>query len=392
MADQEVRLRLDPTTFDGQRFREALGHYPTGVVVITAIADDDTPIGMVIGSFTSVSLDPPLVAFLPMTSSWAFARMRTADSFCVNVLGADQEDLCRVFASRETDKFSGLNWQRSPGGAPILPNVVAWIECRYADIIEAGDHYIVLGAVTAMDIPRPALPLLFFQGGYGRFSPASLMALGEPATFEAVRLAERIRADVEALADQIGVNCSVVADIGDEMVFVSTSDGGEGLGFITVGARLPLMAPVGAAFFVDRPAAEVDAWIARSALPAEGLRESALADIAVVTDRGFSVALREGRTDTGAFERAVAAYTGGRALPAEERRLRQELAGMLHTTEPDIDPHRHYEIHSVTVPIPHRTGEPRVALRLAHLPPQVTGTQVLDWVRRVQRIAATARP
>ncbi len=378
------------TTFDAQRFREALGHYPTGVVVITAIDSQDQPLGMVIGSFTSVSLDPPLVAYLPMKTSAAFARMRTASCFCVNVLGADQEELCRVFASRDVDKFAGVRWQPSPGGAPILPDVVAWIECEYADIIEAGDHYFVLGAVTAMDIPRPALPLLFFQGGYGRFSPASLMALGEPATFEAIRLAERVRIDIEELANDIAVDCSVIADIGNEVVFVSNAQGSDDLGFITVGARMPLIAPLGAAFFVDRPEEDVDAWVARSALPPDGLRERVLADVATVKERGFSVALREGRPDTGAFERAVAAYTGGRALPAQERRLRQELAVMLDTSEPDIDPAQMYELHSITVPVPRREGVPAVALRLSHLPPRVTGEQVLDWAGRVRAIAHRA--
>lgn len=381
---------MNTLAFDPRRFREALGHYPTGVVVVTATAADGEPLGMVIGSFTSVSLDPPLVAFLPMKNSGTFERMRTAQHFCVNVLGADQEDLCRDFASRGADKFTDVDWSPSPHGAPILPDVVAWIECAYADTIEAGDHYIVLGAVTAMDTPRPSLPLLFFQGGYGRFSPASLMAIGEPATFEAVRLAERVRADLEELASDIGVDCSVIADIGDEVVFVANAGGSREPGFITVGARMPLMAPLGAAFFVDRPDRDVEAWITRSIVPAEGLRDSALADVATVERRGFSVALMAGRPDTLAFEQAVAAYTGGRALPAEERRLRQVLAGMLDTVEPDIEAGQSYQVHSITVPIPPRPDTPRVALRLSHLPQPLSGSQILEWVTRLRAIAAQA--
>lgn len=381
---------MNTMAFDPRRFREALGHYPTGVVVVTAAPLDEQPVGMVIGSFTSVSLDPPLVAFLPTKTSGAFARMRTAQHFCVNVLGADQEDLCRDVATGGPDKFTDVAWYPSPHGAPILPDVVAWIECEFAETIEAGDHYIVLGAVTAMDTPRPSLPLLFFQGGYGRFSPASLMAIGEPATFEAVRLAERVRADLEELASDIGVDCSVIADIGDEVVFVANAGGSKDPGFITVGARMPLMAPLGAAFFVDRPSPDVEAWIARSVVPVEGLRESALADVATVEKRGFSVALRAGRPDTLAFEQAVAAYTGGRALPAEERRLRQVLAEMLHTVEPDIAADQSYGVHSVTVPFPPRQDIPRVALRLSHLPQPVSGALLLDWVARLQGIAARA--
>lgn len=378
------------TEFDARRFREALGHYPTGVVVITGLDEGDEPHGMVIGSFTSVSLDPPLVAYLPMKSSGAFARLRTGTHFCVNVLAADQEETCRVFASREADKFAMVDWRPAPGGAPILPDVVAWIECTYADVIEAGDHFIVLGAVTAMDIPRPAPPLLFFQGGYGKFSPASLMALGEPAMFEALRLAERIRADVEELAADLGVDCSVIADLGGEVVFVSHAQGSGDLGFLTVGARMPLMAPMGAAFFVDRAPQDVDAWLARSALPADELRAGCAEDIATVKERGFSVALREGRPDTHAFEQAVASYTGGRMLPAQERQLRSELAALLVTSEPDIEPEGTYDLHSLTVPVPPQDGIPRVALRLSHLPPRASGAQVLQWAERVKTLAARA--
>ena len=80
--------------FSASEFRETLGHYPTGVAVVTAVAGDGGPAGMVVGSFTSVSLDPPLVAFLPTKDSGSWARLATADRFCVNVLAADQEDLC----------------------------------------------------------------------------------------------------------------------------------------------------------------------------------------------------------------------------------------------------------------------------------------------------------
>lgn len=382
---------MSATEFDAQRFREALGHYPTGVAVITGIGEDGEPAGMVVGSFTSVSLEPPLVGFLPMKSSGSFARMRTGTRFAVNVLGADQEELCNLFASRAPDKFAGVDWRPSPCGAPLLPDVVAWIECEYADIVDAGDHYFVLGAVTAMDIPRPALPLLFFQGGYGRFSPASLMALGEPSVFGAVRLAERIRTGLETVAAEFRADCSVIADVSGEVVFVSNAQGSADLGFITVGARIPLLAPFGAAFFVDRDQTDVDAWIARAPLPDDDLRAGCLADLDTIRRRGFSVALRSrARADTHTFERAVAAYTGGRALPAQERQLRRELSAMLATSEPEIEPADSYDVHSITVPITPTPGQPRVALRLSHLPRPATGVQVLSWAQRLLALAAEA--
>ena len=89
-------------------YRTVLGHFPTGVAAITSIGADGAPVGMTIGSFVSVSLDPPLVAFLPDKGSSTFPKIREAGFFCVNVLGADQEHVCRAFAARGTDKFAGL--------------------------------------------------------------------------------------------------------------------------------------------------------------------------------------------------------------------------------------------------------------------------------------------
>ena len=124
---------------DHMRFREVLGHYPTGVVLVTAVVDGE-PVGMIVGSFTSVSLDPPLVAYLPMTTSATFDRIRQSSVFCVNVLSSEQEPLCRKMASRADDKWAGVEWSASPQGAPIISGAVAWLECSVQSITEAGDH------------------------------------------------------------------------------------------------------------------------------------------------------------------------------------------------------------------------------------------------------------
>lgn len=158
------------TDIDARLYRDVLGNYPTGVVVITAIDIDGNPAGMAVGSFTSVSLDPPLVAFLPDKSSTSFPKIRTASSFCVNVLAADQEDLCRGFAMRGGDKFAGIDWKPTSSGAPRLEGVAAWIDCDFVSIAEAGDHYIVLGRVLELEAPGAGLPLVFFRGTYGHFS------------------------------------------------------------------------------------------------------------------------------------------------------------------------------------------------------------------------------
>lgn len=157
-------------SFDSATFRRVLGHYPTGVCAVTAVEADGAPIGMVVGSFTSVSLDPPLVAFFPAKSSGSWPRIAAVGKFCVNVLASDQQPLSRQIASPGPDKFAGIAHRVSANGSPILDDVVAWIDCTLDAVHEAGDHYIVLGRVVALEVDRPCSPLLFFQSNYGEFS------------------------------------------------------------------------------------------------------------------------------------------------------------------------------------------------------------------------------
>jgi len=143
-----------------------LGHFPTGVVIVTAV-DDGTPVGMAIGSFTSVSLDPPLIAILPAKASASWPSIAAAGAFCVNVLNAAQEALCRTFATTGADKFAGVPWQPSPSGAPVLAGALAWIDCALEQLVEAGDHYSALGRVRSLDVSadQATEPLVFFKAG-----------------------------------------------------------------------------------------------------------------------------------------------------------------------------------------------------------------------------------
>ncbi len=156
--------------FDSATFRRVLGHYPTGVCIVTAMEDGGAPVGMAVGSFTSVSLDPPLVAFFPDKRSTTWPRIERAGKFCVNVLAADQLEVCRRFSMSGADKFAGITHRLSTNGSPILDGVVAWIDCDLHATHEAGDHVIVLGEVKELEVGTPGGPLLFLRGGYGEFS------------------------------------------------------------------------------------------------------------------------------------------------------------------------------------------------------------------------------
>lgn len=162
-----VITRIEPSVY-----REVMAHYPTGVAIVTAFdsGSDDEPIGMVVGTFSAVSMDPPLVSFMPQRSSGTYARLSGAPAYCINVIAADQLDLCRAIAGGGEDKFAQIAWHRTEYGAPQLDDAVAHVHCRPIEQIEAGDHYIVLCAVDAMEVTRPAGPLLFFKGEYGEFA------------------------------------------------------------------------------------------------------------------------------------------------------------------------------------------------------------------------------
>ncbi|HEY5422470.1 MAG TPA: flavin reductase family protein [Ilumatobacteraceae bacterium] len=160
-------------SIDPSKYRLVLGHFPTGVTVVTAMVDGE-PVGFTIGSFTSVSLDPPLVGFLPMTTSERWLRMASAGSFCVNVLGVNHGDLCWQFAKSSIEEpFEGVSWSPSlVTGSPVLDGAIAWMDCTTADVVDAGDHYFVMGLVVAMDHADPdtqPAPLLFFRGQLGGF-------------------------------------------------------------------------------------------------------------------------------------------------------------------------------------------------------------------------------
>jgi len=158
--------------FDQRLFRDVMGHYPTGVTIVTGVHPAGEQLAMVVGTFASVSLEPALVSFSPMKTSRTFQQLAECDSMCINVLTGHQEHIGRTIAGRKADKFEGLDWHPSPSGAPVLADSLAWIDVRLARTVEAGDHWIALCEVIDLAITNPQAPLIFFQGGYGRFAVA----------------------------------------------------------------------------------------------------------------------------------------------------------------------------------------------------------------------------
>lgn len=154
-------------------FRNVLGNFASGVTIITAPPgeDEDGPAGFACQSFASLSLDPPLVTFMVARTSTTWPRIARTGVFCVNILGAEQGELCRAFAVSGADKFAGVAHTPAPAtGSPQLDAVPAWIDCRIHAVHTGGDHLIVVGKVEAMGAAGEGEPLLFHKGRFGRFT------------------------------------------------------------------------------------------------------------------------------------------------------------------------------------------------------------------------------
>lgn len=150
--------------FDSQSFRQVLGQVPTSVVVVTGFDSNGTPVGITIGSFVSVSLEPPLVGFLPGTTSRTWAAIAETKKFTVNVLAADQAELCWRFAKESDDRFAGIEWTPSSNGCPALNGAVVAIDCDLESNGVHGDHFFAVGRVTHLDSPREANAMAFYRG------------------------------------------------------------------------------------------------------------------------------------------------------------------------------------------------------------------------------------
>jgi flavin reductase (DIM6/NTAB) family NADH-FMN oxidoreductase RutF len=155
---------------DKNEFRKVFGHLPTGVVVVTGRAVSGEPHGITIGSFVSISLEPQLAGFFIGRSSRTWPLIASSGKFCANVLAATQSDLCWRFAkdSVEGSRFGDLRIEDSANGSPVLPGVLATVDCKVHEVRQVGDHDLVVGAVTdlrVIDGNRPAM--VFFKGKTG---------------------------------------------------------------------------------------------------------------------------------------------------------------------------------------------------------------------------------
>jgi flavin reductase (DIM6/NTAB) family NADH-FMN oxidoreductase RutF/DNA-binding IclR family transcriptional regulator len=386
-------IQVERAVTDPKWFRQVLGQYPTGVCVISATDDAGRTAGMAVGSFTSVSLEPPLVAFLPDRSSSSWPKIRDAGRFCVNVLASDQEAVCRQFSSKMPDKFAGLRWQPSALGNPVLDGCVAWIDCELSAVHEAGDHYIVIGLVRQLQVASGGLPLLFFQGGYGKFSPLSMSApdpLGELTT--QLRHVDIARPEMEALAAELNARCIATAPVDNELVVAASAGSSRRGGVSTlVGQRLPFMPPTSAVFAAWSSDATQKAWLSGAPL---GARERQAAALATVRERGFSVGLLNDTQRV--FASALDALAAGGAA-AQSLNLRDMVQGLSYDPL-DLCAENLSRVRLISAPVFGPDGNVLFALTLYEFPkPPAEGVRsyidrVLLVTRRITRLLGGVVP
>lgn len=153
------------TIIDPKEFRTAAGNFMTGITIATTIAPDGSPRGVTANSFTTVSLDPPLVLVCIGRGSRSFAAFDSAGAFAVNVLSSQQRQLSSTFGSKAEDKFAGVDWSPGATGSPIFSGSLSSFDCRLHRKIEAGDHIVLIGEVVGMN-RTSGTPLGYFSGNY----------------------------------------------------------------------------------------------------------------------------------------------------------------------------------------------------------------------------------
>lgn len=375
---------MNDSVFDSRRFRDVLGHLPTGVVVITA-TDDDTPVGMAVGSFTSVSLDPPMVAFFPDKSSSTFPLIRRAGRFCVNVLAADQEEVCRAFAVRGGDKFRGLEWTFTHLGSPVLNDVLVWLDCEIDDVSEAGDHFVVLGRVHQLGVGRPRIPLVFFQGGYGAFVPSSLSSPATADLLQPLRVADIVRPGLEALVRASGARGYALAKVRGEVVTVSAMPGElDSSAAGAIGQHFPLVPPWGEMFMAWSPPDEVAEWTT-SVTSSHRERAELERRMASIRARGWAYTVRDTDDEDLSAALTLVSSLGAETRPDDLRRISMHV-GRCGDPDAFTDLGRG-EIRSVSAPVFDAAGDVLMTLALHSIPDTMNGPDLEPHVVRLRELA-----
>lgn len=330
MSKTPVELAASPARFDSARLWEAVTHYPTGVCAVTAVHPGGERIAMVVGSFTSISMDPALVGFFASAASGSYTRVSECDAYAINVLSYAQEEVCRALSRRSVrDKLNDIPCSEAPLGSPIIDGAVAWFECTNAARLTIGDHDLVVGALQSMDIPNPVLPLVYFQGSLGQFRSTSFVLSGEEALLPAVGSVERARPLLEQLASALDREVVVFTRLGEEIVAIASAGEQPDRAAGILGRRFPFAPPFGALLLESE--ADTEAWLsrARGASEPDHWRER----LSRARSREASLALLSAGHRS--FDEVVEQFSRGGHTPQVRRRLLAAMADLEADYEPE---------------------------------------------------------
>lgn len=392
---------MQNTSIDSRTFRDVLGHSPTSVAAVTALDASGAPIGMIVGTFTSVSLDPPLVGFLPDKSSTTFPRIRESRSFCVNILAAGQESVCRALSAKSDDRFAEVSWRPAPSGAPIIDDVVAWIDCVPESSVEAGDHYFFTGRVIDMAVERPTFPLVFFQGGFGAFVSRSTVIETREGLADQIRLADLAREEVESLARSASSECRLIATADERQVVIASADGANRAPSSLVGVSMPMVPPFGQLFMAWESPDSIERWLNSAPTPMDAERRTTLIEeLSAIRRDGLMLRFTdEFASETSAALTAVATHGQTPRLEREFASIGAKIdrlrIGMDHLT----DDAAAEETRFMFAPIFDPSGRPVAGLMLVNLPARrnlafvrEATTRLLESAARISRRLADSVP
>ena len=377
---------------DSGQFRSVMSHYPTGVAVVTGRAPDGEPLAMVVGTFSSVSLDPPLVSFMPMKTSKTFDRLRECDSLCINIIGGDQQQELMSIAQRWKQKLDGIHWTPSPAGDPVLGNSLAWIDTTIYDLVDAGDHWIVLCQVRDLDVTKSAPPLLFFQGGYGTFVGNSRLPHPRHDALSAINSTHSAQAELQELADTIRCEVVVWAALSENefaTIFSALGPGVSAEGQLAT--RVPTIPPIGDTYVFDKSQEVRDRWISKIGTKDDNVRADHLRRLEYLEKNRYGICfLPDAGSD--AYQGMIDAtreYLTRKLIPSEERIVTDLMKGTaIDYNQREIVDDDYYDIGSMVFPMRDAEGATTMTLRLAQLPSHVSGRIVRAWIREAQEIVA----
>ncbi|GAA3882265.1 flavin reductase [Leifsonia kafniensis] len=342
-------------------WRTALGEYPTGVTLITALDAEGQPVGMVVGTFSAVSQQPPMVGYLATSTSETFGHVMAGGRFVASVLSAGHEELCRVFATKQQDRFEHGEWQLTASGIPRLVDAVAWFSADINNVVAAGDHTMVIGDVEEFGVGdgRGGLPLLFLKGGYGSFQVHSLRFDYRELGIRQ-RLADGMRQSLEAFAAQERIGCALATASGDAVVMLAVCDFTDHEDASTRDGRsFAFAAPVAPVLAAWAAPSVQKVWIEGARHLLGKVDRPRLAEMLTrVRNRGYAVSL--GNAVATSFNAQLTANPLDRAtLATLWSEIDRELGNLEHS------PAWHEEVSSIQLPVFNRDGTADMELVVA---------------------------